>query len=36
LIPQIDDDFESLFAYADKALHEAKKQGRNCIVTYQF
>lgn len=36
LIPQIDDDFESLFAYADKALYEAKKQGRNCIVTYQF
>ncbi len=36
LIPQLDDDYEIIFAYADKALYEAKKQGRNCIVTYQF
>ncbi|WP_298627496.1 diguanylate cyclase [uncultured Legionella sp.] len=36
MIPQIDDDYELLFSYADKALYEAKNQGRNCIITYQF
>lgn len=35
LIPTLNDDYELLFANADKALYEAKKRGRNCIVTYQ-
>ncbi|MCW8450864.1 GGDEF domain-containing protein [Legionella quinlivanii] len=31
-IPAIDDDYESLFTRADKALYEAKLNGRNCIA----
>ncbi len=29
-----DDDIDSLLARADKALYEAKKKGKNCVVVY--
>ncbi|WP_058524072.1 GGDEF domain-containing protein [Legionella birminghamensis] len=32
MIPAIDDDYELLFTKADKALYEAKQNGRNCIA----
>ena len=33
-IVQPDEDFEQLFARADKALYEAKRSGRNCIRVF--
>ncbi len=34
-VVQPDEDFEQLFARADKALYEAKGSGRNCVRLYE-
>ena len=34
-VVQPDEDFEQLFARADKALYEAKGSGRNCVRLFE-